>query len=151
EGAANARAVLDRVKQLGATLVEVETGDLGYLGDDFTVLMYEFKVQIAEYLVGLRHTDVKTLADLIAFNVRHCDDEMRYFGQETFEAAEATSGNLNDPAYQQARQNVFAGSRTNGIDKVMRDQRLDAVIAPGFSSAAFPPAAAGYPSISVPS
>lgn len=42
-----------------------ETGR-NVLEDEFTVLLYEFKVQIAEYLAGLRRTRMRTLADLIA-------------------------------------------------------------------------------------
>ena len=42
---------------------------------------------------------MRTLADLIAFNLKRCEKELKYFGQEVFEAAEATSGDLTDPGY----------------------------------------------------
>ena len=45
---------------------------------------------MAAYLGGLRGTAMRTLADLIAFNDAHCEDELRYFGQELFDVAEAT-------------------------------------------------------------
>ena len=67
--------------------------------DELTVLLFEFKVQVAEYLAPLRHTDMRTLADLIQFNRDQCDEELKYFGQEIFELAEATSGDLTDPEY----------------------------------------------------
>ncbi len=35
---------------------------------------------------------MRSLADLIAFDAAHCSEEMQYFGQEVFEAAEATTG-----------------------------------------------------------
>ena len=63
------------------------------------MLLFEFKVHIAEYLAGVSHTSMRTLADLIDFNVAHCAEEMRYFGQELFELAESTSGDLSDPVY----------------------------------------------------
>ena len=59
--------------------------------DEFTVLLFEFKVQVAAYLQTTRGTGMRTLADLIASNRAHCEDELRYFGQEVFEAAEATA------------------------------------------------------------
>ena len=63
-----------------------DTGDpFAYFDAEFTVLLFEFKVQIAEYLATLGHTAIRTLADLIAFNERHCAAEMKYFGQEIFE------------------------------------------------------------------
>ncbi|MBA3362201.1 MAG: hypothetical protein H0T94_12185 [Acidimicrobiia bacterium] len=73
------------------------------------VLLYEFKGDIAAYLAGLRHTRMKTLADLIAFNIQNCDAEMTYIDQSVFEAAEATSGDLSDPVYLAARQLLGAG------------------------------------------
>jgi amidase len=116
--------------------------------DEFTVLLFEFKVQVAEYLKRLRHTSERTLADLIAFNLAHCEEEMRFFGQEVFEMAEATSGDLTDPEY-------LAAWRTNrGFGRSVIDgalaQGYDAVLTPSFSFGTSNPAIAGYPSIAVP-
>jgi amidase len=88
------------------------------------------------------------LADLIAFNVDHCAAEMKYFGQELFELAESTSGDLNDPDYLAARAFCLRKSRTEGIDLALFE--VDAIVAPVYSFASSPPAVAGYPSISIP-
>ena len=83
---------------LGATVMPCDSGDIyAYAGDEFTVLLAEFKVQIAQYLAGLTRTSMHTLSDLIDFNLRHCPAEMPYYGQELFEISEATSGDLTDP------------------------------------------------------
>ena len=141
---------LDALQSLGATLVAVDTGDIfAYGGDEFTVLLTEFKVQIAQYLSGLRHTRLRTLADLIAFNSAHCAEEMRYFGQEAFEAAEATSGDLTDPGYLAARANCLLQSRALGIDAVLASG-VDAIVAPSYTLASQPAAVAGYPSMAIP-
>ena len=67
---------------LGATIVNTDTGDVfAYTDDEFTALLFEFKVQIAEYLATLTHTNMRTLADLIAFNLAHCPEELVYYGQ----------------------------------------------------------------------
>ena len=95
---------MDAMTARGATLVPTDSGDIAlYFDAEVTVLLYEFKAQIAEYLAPLRHTRMRTLADLIAFNTRHCRAEMKYFGQQLFELSEDTSGDLTDPAYLQAR------------------------------------------------
>jgi amidase len=136
---------------LGATLVDTDTGDpLAYFDAEFTVLLVEFKVQVAEYLSRLRNTSLRTLADLIQFNRSHCADEMTYFGQELFELAEATSGDLTDPNYLAARALCIKLARTEGIDAALRRDRLDAIAAPTYSFASSPAAVAGYPNISVP-
>ena len=58
---------------------------------------------MAAYLAAAARTRaMRTLADLIAFNDAHCEDELRWFGQELFDVAEATTG-LDDPAYRAAR------------------------------------------------
>jgi amidase len=141
---------LNAIHSLGATVVTTDTGDLfAWIDSMVTVLLYEFKVQIADYLASLTHTRMRTLADLIQFNESNCREEMQYFGQEIFELAEETSGNLNDPAYVNARQQVLLGSRTNGIDRAVQQDHLDAIVTPSYGAGSVAPAAAGYPSISV--
>jgi amidase len=150
-----ARKGLDAMQSLGAKLVPTDTGNpfrqnFKFYNDEFTVLLYEFKVQIAEYLAGLSNTSMHTLADLIAFNTAHCPEEMKYFGQEVFELSEQTSGNLNDPAYLTARADNLMFARTNGIDAALKRDKLDAIVAPTYSFASAPAAVAGYPNLSIP-
>lgn len=140
----------------GATIVDpVDTGDTyAWFDAEFTVLLYEFKGDIAAYLSGLRfgprQTRMRTLADLIAFNQAHCTEEMKFFGQEIFEIAESLSGDLNDPEYIAARQLCLQLTRDDGIDRVMAENTLDAVLSPSYAFGSSAPAAAGYPIISVP-
>jgi amidase len=140
----------------GAIIVDpVDTGDtFAWFDAEFTVLLYEFKGDIAAYLSGLRYTrrdtQMRSLADLIAFNQRHCTEEMKFFGQEIFEISESLSGDLSDPEYVAARQLCLELTRAQGIDKVMADHDLDAVLSPSYASGSSAPAAAGYPIISVP-
>lgn len=146
-----AQVGIDAMASLGATIVEVDTGDsFEYFDAEFTVLLYEFKVQIAEYLAGLSNTSMRTLADLIDFNLEHCPEEMRFFGQEIFELAEATSGDLSDPVYLDARALCLRLSRDEGIDRVLRNRNVAAIVAPSYSFASAPAAVAGYPNIAIP-
>ena len=97
------------------------------------MLLCEFKDDIAAYLSELRNTDMRTLADLIAFNEANADRELRWFGQEIFLQAEATGGTA-DPAYAEA----LATSKRlaqEGIDQTLDRFDLDAI----FSLTASPP------------
>jgi amidase len=143
---------IEVMADLGATIVDpVDTGDtFAWFDHEFNVLLYEFKVDVAAYLATLRHTRMRTLADLIAFNQAHCTEEMKYFGQEVFELAEATSGDLSDPIYLEARSESLRLARDEGIDRVMAEHDLDAVVSPSYAFGSSAPAVAGYPSISVP-
>jgi amidase len=158
-------AAIADLRRLGATVVDPTdipgVDDIG--GPEFTVLLCEFKDDIAAYLSELRDTDMRTLADLIAFNEANAERELRWFGQEIFLQAEATGGTA-DPAYAEA----LATSKRlaqEGIDQTLDRFDLDAI----FSLTASPPwttdlvngdhfllgsstpaAVAGYPNITVP-
>ncbi|MCY4073844.1 MAG: amidase [Acidobacteria bacterium] len=129
------------------------------------VLLHEFKADLNAYLDGLgQDAPVRSLAEVIEFNRRHADEEMPYFRQERLEAAEAR-GPLSEPAYLAARRAARRLSREDGIDRVMDEHGLDAIVAPtggpawvtdlvngdhfGGSSSAYA-AVAGYPNITVP-
>jgi amidase len=130
-----------------------------------TVLLYEFKADIEAYLAALGpDSPMRSLADLIAFNEAHRAEEMPYFGQELFLQANA-KGPLTDQAYRDALARNQELSRALGIDAVMAEHRLDALVMPttnppwkidvvngsrGLGNSARPAALAGYPAISVP-
>jgi amidase len=168
-----AEAALAALKAAGAVLIDPASiptaGDMarGWPPTDnsaLTVLLYEFKADINAYLAALPDTPVRTLADLIAFNAAHRDEEMRYYGQELFLQAEA-KGPLTDEAYRAALARNHRLSRAEGIDAVMTAHRLDALVMPttnppwkidivngsrGLGNSARAAALAGYPAISVP-
>jgi amidase len=149
ETVAFAEHALDVMQGLGATIVNTDTGDVfDYTDDEFTALLFEFKVQIAEYLATLTHTNMHTLADLIAFDTAHCPEELVYYGQEVFELAESTSGDLTDPVYVAARTHALNTARS-GIDNALAADHLDAIVAPHLTNSTGP-AVAGYPNLSLP-
>jgi amidase len=111
-------------------------------------LLFEFKVQIAEYLATLTHTKMRTLADLIAFNTTHCPEEPVYYGHEIFELAESTSGGLTNPIYLPARTHARNTARS-GIDNALAADDLDAIVVPHVTNSTGP-AVAGYPNLSLP-
>ena len=113
------------------------------------VFVYELKHDLNAYLPEwLDGTEVRTIADIIAFNEAHADKALR-FGQDIFLAAEATRGDLSEPEYAAARASDLRSSRTFGLDAYMEQHRLDAVLFPGAIGAAIA-AKAGYPSVQVP-
>nr|WP_297085600.1 amidase family protein [uncultured Draconibacterium sp.] len=130
----------------------------------YEVLLYEFKADLNNYLQQHTSAPKKSLEELIEFNKANADKEMPWFGQEIFEAAQA-KGDLSSADYQKALEESkrFAGSE--GIDALMDEHRLDALIAPtngpswvidwvngdSFTGGSSSPAAiSGYPNITVP-
>ncbi len=119
------------LRQQGATLVDIKKFDESAIGKNETiVLRTELKADMAKYLKGSpAPLSSRSLADLIAFNRAHLKQEMSLFGQEFFEAAEKTKG-LDDPAYKKARAVSFQAAGPNGIDKLLRDNRVIALVGP---------------------
>src|SRR6201993_772095 len=118
------------MQSLGATVVDVDTGDVfAYNGDENTALLYEFRAEIADYLATLTHTNMRTLADLIAFNNANCVQEMPYYGQEVFLMSEQFPGYPNDPNYIAARTHATSTAQA-GIDDALARDDLDAIVAP---------------------
>jgi amidase len=143
-----AENALSVMESLGATVVDVDTGDVfAYNGDEFTALLYEFRAQIADYLATLTHTNMRTLADLIAFNDANCPQEMPYYDQDVFLLSDQFPGYPNDPAYIAARTHARTAARS-GIDSVI-NSGVDAIVAPHLTNSTGP-AVAGYPNLSIP-
>jgi amidase len=157
---------LDVIKKQGATLVD--PADLETHGKfdetEATVLLYELKADLNAYLARLGPgAPVRTLKDIIEFNDRNREKEMRYFGQDLFLKAQS-KGALTDKEYRDALAKNHQLAGKEGIDAVMDKNHLDAIVAPtggpawltdlvtgdhfsgGSSNAA---AVAGYPNINV--
>ncbi|WP_294007338.1 amidase [Sphingomonas sp.] len=125
---ARALAVL---KARGAALVEIAKFDDKDIGDnEFAVLLTELKAGMNAYLATTPPAvKTRTLAGLIAFNKANAATELALFGQETFAKAEATKG-LADPAYIKARKISFEAAGPHGIDRLLKENKLDALIGP---------------------
>ncbi len=129
-------AALGALREAGAEIVEIET--FPHMDEintnEFTVLLTELRHDLNLYLASTPEAvTTRTLADVIAFNDR-TPEEIVLFGQETFEQAEQTQG-LDDRAYVRARDTARRLAGPEGIDRLMRENRVDALIAPTMSAA----------------
>lgn len=160
-------AALGVLKAQGAVLVDVEQPRLDGLGAAETlVLRTELKADLAAYLATTPGAvTTRTLADLIAFDRAHAAQEMPFFGQETFEAAELTKG-LSDPTYLAALATSRKLARAQGIDAMLAAAHATLLVEPSYGmpwlsdtvygdvydgpGASTLPAVAGYPHLTVP-
>jgi amidase len=155
------------LKAQGAELVDGLDLALPDLGDsEVEVLYYEFKADLNAYLGGLGpEARVHSLAEVIAFNEQQRERVMPYFGQEHMLKAEA-KGLLTEEAYLKALETNHRRTRAEGIDKLLGEHTLQAIVAPsgdpawlvdpingdapGGGGCTSPAAVAGYPHITVP-
>lgn len=157
---------LETLRGLGAEIVdEVDLSSVNAVREhEMQVLRVEFKAGLDAYLRARPNAPVRSLADVIAFNERHAERVMPYFRQELLEQAQAQPG-LDDPAYLAALAACRRIARDEGIDRVLREHRLEALIAPTAVPAwvsdpidgdrflglcSTPAAVAGYPHVTVP-
>jgi amidase len=161
------QAALAVMREAGAMVVDIpEVEAWRQMGRPSGRLMrYEFKADLNAYLADLGPSaPVKTLEEIIAFNEANADRELPYFQQEIMLQAQEL-GPLSEPEYLEAVADAMRLSRDEGIDAVMAEHRLDAIVAPTGSPAwttdlingdryhmgsSSPAAISGYPNISVP-
>jgi amidase len=156
---------VDFMKAQGAEIVELDQvvdGAAG--GHSFQIMLYEYKDGLNKYFASLGSSaPIRNVKELIAFN-QSDSIELKHFNQQYLIMAQE-KGSLKEKAYQEALQEMLRLSREEGIDKVMAENELHAIIAPTGSPAwqtdwtngdhfqlgsSSPAARAGYPNITVP-
>ncbi len=160
-------AAIEVMKGAGAEIIDPADlpASASFGAAEQLVLLYEFKAGLNAYLASLGpNAPMRTIDDIIAFNERHRDRELPFFGQETMIKAR-DKGPLTEPEYLDAVAKSKRLAGKEGIDAVMDQHRLDALIAPtsgpagtidylygdrGEGGSSSPAAVAGYPSITVP-
>jgi amidase len=128
---------LQTLRAEGAILVNIDKFEgRGQIGaESYKVLLSEFKADLNAYLATTPPTvRTRTLADLIAFNNANAATEMPLFGQDIFEGSEKTKG-LADPEYKKARETSFRMAGPEGIDKMLRDSKVVALVGPTMPAA----------------
>ncbi|MGJ6963510.1 amidase family protein [Streptosporangium sp. G11] len=147
QGIAFTRAV-DVLRAQGATVstVTVDTSGL-----PASILNYEFKRDLNAYLARLpARAPMKTLNDVVRFNLAHTGEGAIKFGQTLLEASDDID--LDDPAtkaaYEADRDNGISTARRR-LDSVLQAGGLDALVFAGNGSAGIG-ARAQYPSVAVP-
>jgi amidase len=153
------------LKANGAEVIDIDFPEgANYESASFNVMVYEFRDGLNRYLAGLDgQTPVKDISGLIEFN-KSDSVELRYFDQKILEMADK-KGDLQTDEYKKALALMHKATREDGIDLIMNNEKLDAIMAPtgspawktdlilgdhfvgGSSSLA---AISGYPAITVP-
>jgi amidase len=152
----------------GATLVEIRkfSGMPEIRRNELILLFADLKHDLNAYLATTPPAvKTRTLAGLIAFDEAHADAEMPFFGQDVFELAEATTG-IDTDAYRAAREISLRMARAEGIDRLLGENDVVALVGPTMpaawlidsvngdlitsAGAGSLPAVAGYPHLTVP-
>jgi amidase len=164
-------ASLQALRDAGAELVDPvmlpSHEDLSSSPDGLEVLLWDLKWDVEAYIEG--HVDpsfpIRTLADIVEFNRVHADLELPWFGQDLFERSVEKS-ELSDPEYLAAVARLQRWGRAEGIDAVIAEHGVAAIVAPTNAPASkidlvngdhwlggssTPSAVAGYPIVTVPS
>ena len=122
---------LKAMKSLGAELVEIELASSEmFEKSEVEVLLYEFKADLNAYLANRgRMAKVHSLEDVIRFNEENRTRVLPYFGHERMLEAQE-KGPLAQKKYTSALAKNHRLSRDEGIDAVMMEHKLDAIVCP---------------------
>lgn len=141
-------AALEKLWEAGITLLDVNYPHPALSHQwRWEVLTHEFKEGLNRYLSGVTHGP-KNLSELIDFYDEHPEEGLRY-GQILLLAANSTTGTLSNPAYNRSRKLDLTYSRELGIDYLLSEHKLDALVMPKWFGYDVP-ARAGYPVLTVP-
>ncbi|KAF0892416.1 hypothetical protein E2562_015478 [Oryza meyeriana var. granulata] len=142
------------MRKHGAIVIEnidIASNLTALLGDIFAneniAMQAEFKLSLNAYLSDLPYSPVRSLSDVIAFNIAHpMEERLQDFGQPRMIAAERTNGigSVEKAAIQ--RLNELSA---DGLEKLMEKYQLDAIVTPN-SEASGLFAIGGMPAITVP-
>jgi amidase len=153
------------LKSRGAKIIELEKLVEGSpYTNSLEVMAYEFKDGLNKYFTRLgENSPVSALDD--AINATLADSlEMLYFNIEVMKNAQS-KGNLEQKEYKDAVRNMLKAYRDDGIDKIMDEYQLDAIVSPSggpawktdlingdnfMMSTSVYAALSGYPNITVP-
>lgn len=156
---------IEFMRSEGAEIVEIPRIGVDEVGRwSFEIMLFEYKDGLNRYFKSLGpNAKIKRLEDLIDFNNKDTL-EMKYYNQRYLEMALDKPG-LDSDEYKETLEKLMKGTRQDGIDKVMDEHKLDAIIAPtggpawktdwtngdsGHIGSSSPAARSGYPNITVP-
>jgi len=119
---------LAKLTELGAILVDPVELEIppALAAAESTVFLCELKPAMEAYLARRGHPKFRSLLDLIAFNLAH-PDELRLFGQEFFDQAQARPGHA-DAGYAAAREQCLKIAREQLLDAAFKTNQLDAMV-----------------------
>lgn len=151
-------------EEMGAEIVEIDQIAESNVGSDaFQVLLFEFKDGLNSYFESLGEGAPVRSIEHLAELTNEFNDRSR-FDRNLIVMASEMDG-LDSEEYQDALENMLTQSRERGIDRVMDEHRLDAIISPTGSpawktdlilgdnfklSSSSPSARSGYPIITLP-
>lgn len=119
------RHAIEVIEKMGAEIIMLDI--LKPLDEasnaEFEVLLFEFKNGVNQYLAG-SNAQVKTIADVMAFNKANADKAMPFSKQEILKMAN-DKGDLNSEAYKRALSITLSSRKI--IEKMMADHQLDAL------------------------
>ena len=155
--------VIPILEDAGAEIIpDVIVPGYGDMESTYVNSLTEFSWGLQNYLDTFTPDGpMQTIQDLVTFNDEHAEETLAMTDQSGLTDALAAPG-LDDPTYIAVTENNTTAMRANGIDAIMDELELDALIAPtatlavgawqhsGFASSSNASSIAGYPSITIP-
>ncbi|OBT58053.1 hypothetical protein VE04_01055 [Pseudogymnoascus sp. 24MN13] len=147
-------AAVDKIEAAGAKVVR--NIPLRRFSDEDSdnfdkVTWHDYAPELAEFLKLFENPLVKSIHELIDFNLQHADIALpppAFTGQEQLE--DAVKNPISDDDYAEAIASLRKNNKDGGIDKVIADYDIDVLLGPPTGRLATISAVSGYPIATVP-
>ncbi|WP_168123837.1 amidase family protein [Paenibacillus sp. HB172176] len=141
-------AAIESMKQQGAAIIDpidIYVEEQAWNND---VICYEFKQGLNRYLSQTADSvPVHSLHELIAYHEAHTEIAARH-GQDTLIRSQAST--MTEEEYRQKKAEYSKAAMERGIDYVLEQHQLDALLLPGDIDGMYIAARLGYPLVCVP-
>ncbi|KAH8601745.1 amidase signature domain-containing protein [Bisporella sp. PMI_857] len=149
------REAYRKMQNLGATVKSVELVSWEEMSPAngkgiFDLFEADFRKDIESYLKVLPSSSIKTLDDIIKFNIEHASLELPKGYESQDLLIRAANNSMSTEAYEKTFAQMRLVSRDMGIDKTLRTDEVDVIIGPADSAFSLLACGAGYPSATLP-
>ena len=157
-------AAIEALTKSNVTLVDVKMSAPAesISNDEYECLLHELVDDLGSYLPGRTNNEIVSLAEVVKFNLVNAETELKYFGQELFDAALELGGRARAYNRKRSRNLEWATQTLDGALKDV-DVLIGATYSPAWESTlgrgddygqnswiTMAPAIAGYPIGTVP-
>ncbi|KAJ5724053.1 hypothetical protein N7488_002088 [Penicillium malachiteum] len=117
---------------------------------EWTIIQADMKPQLNAYLEGLEESDVRSLAEIIAFNEKHADLELPPHHPRQDTLIKSQNNTTSAEEYERNLSFLRHMGREKGVDLALKTHGVDVIIGPADSKLSSMASATGYPICAMP-
>ncbi|KAK7738882.1 hypothetical protein SLS63_002219 [Diaporthe eres] len=131
-------------------LPSIESFKLNGTYSDVVVMRADLKKELNAYLQDLEESQVRTLQDIIDFNIEHATEELPPHHPRQDEFLKTQEQQISPEDYEQHLAHLRSAATVDGIDRILDEYGLDVILGPADSFITSFATGSGYPIAAMP-